>query len=80
MPYGAIPGYVTVPGAACPIPFGLFAKERLEPESIPGGDVISRFVVTQLPAGQGVFFQASLADPPTPLIRKADGVVVIRQY
>lgn len=78
--WGVIPGFVTVPGAACPIALGLFAKERLEPESIPGGDVISRFVITQLPAGQGVLFQASLTDPPTPLIRDAEGVVVIRWY
>lgn len=78
--WGVIPGFVTVPGAACPIEFLLLARERLEPESIPGGDVISRFVITQLPAGQGVLFQAKLTDAPTPLIRNAEGVVVIRRY
>lgn len=77
--YGVIPGYVTVPGAACPIELPLLAKERLEPESLPGGDVISRFVITQLSSSQGVLYQASLADPPTPLFRNADGVVVIRR-
>lgn len=78
--WGVIPGWVTVPGASCPIELGLFAKERLEPESIPGGDVISRFVISQLPADQRVLFQLNLAEAPTPLIRNAEGVVVIRRY
>lgn len=76
--WGSLPGWVTLPGAACPIAFGLFARERLDPESAPGGEVISRFVLTQLPA-QGVLFQADLAEPPAPLIRNADGVLVIRR-
>jgi len=78
--YGVIPGRVTVPGMACPIELLLLQNERLPPETTASGEVVSRFIVTQLPAVAGTVFTSALEPGAVPLTRSRDGVVVIRQF
>jgi len=65
---------------ACPIELLLVPNERLPPETTASGEVVSRFIVTQLPVVDGTVFTSPLAPGAVPLLRSRDGVVVIRQF